>query len=183
MDAVGVIGTVAVLVAPAARCAHPPIFVTGCPTPKVYGKLKIIVYLSLISNRFLSLQVCVKTCPTQSFVAAVEVDTSGEELFKKRLICKENVTLSQYSVQELVDLGLCARYYLESEPRKFSLLSMLSCLLRQKALMAFVYLSCQTVLALSQVTKHHKSCSNQYLLLKTSTSHTKKTVSAKKQQQ
>ncbi|XP_046448873.1 choline transporter-like protein 2 isoform X1 [Daphnia pulex] len=76
------------------RCADPSIFITGCPTP----------------------QVCVKSCPTENFLAIASAAEKGDELIKTKLKCKENVTLSQFSVKQLVDQGLCASYYLQSEP-------------------------------------------------------------------
>lgn len=42
----------------------------------------------------------------------------GEALTKTKMICKENVTVSQMTVKELVDNGHCASYYLQSEPSK-----------------------------------------------------------------
>ncbi|KAI9562773.1 hypothetical protein GHT06_010227 [Daphnia sinensis] len=76
------------------RCADPSVLIKGCPTP----------------------QVCVKTCPTENFVAIAAAAQIGEALTKTKLICKENVTVSQMSVKELVDKGHCASYYLQSEP-------------------------------------------------------------------
>lgn len=63
-------------------------------------------------------QICVKKCPTETFLAIAEVAQIGEALTKTKLICKENVTVSQMSVKELVDKGHCASYYLQSEPSK-----------------------------------------------------------------
>ena len=44
----------------------------------------------------------------------------GQNLTKTKMICKDNVTVTEYSVKQLVDQGLCASYYLQSEPSKFS---------------------------------------------------------------
>lgn len=76
------------------RCADPSVLIKGCPTP----------------------QICVKKCPTENFLAIAAAAQIGEALTKTKLICKENVTVSQMSVKELVDKGHCASYYLQSEP-------------------------------------------------------------------
>lgn len=44
----------------------------------------------------------------------------GENATQTKMICKDNVTVAKYSVKQLVDQGLCASYYLQSEPSKFS---------------------------------------------------------------
>ncbi|XP_032776973.2 choline transporter-like 2 [Daphnia magna] len=76
------------------QCADSFLFTSGCPTP----------------------QVCVKTCPVENFVAIDAAAETGEALTKIKMICKENVTVSEMSVKELVDKGYCASYYIHSEP-------------------------------------------------------------------
>lgn len=52
-------------------------------------------------------------------MASAEALKIGEWRTKEKMICKENVTLSSYSVQQLVDQGLCASYYMQSKPGTF----------------------------------------------------------------
>jgi len=75
------------------QCANPTVLTHGCPTP----------------------QVCVSTCPGESFVA-VERAVLDEAGTKDKLICKENVTVDRRTVQDLVSRGDCASWYIQSTP-------------------------------------------------------------------
>jgi hypothetical protein len=75
-----------------------------------------IIYLLLV-NFFR--QVCVPSCSSESFDGVLLATQIGEVLTKTRMICKDNVTVTQFSVEELEDQGLCASYSLQSKPIKF----------------------------------------------------------------
>lgn len=63
-------------------------------------------------------QVCVASCPDDTFVATALAQTLGERQTKAKMICKDNVTRDQYSVTDLVKNGDCAAWYIKSSPGK-----------------------------------------------------------------
>lgn len=92
----------------------------GVPHRK-YLKIKYAFKLLIQFNRFLSVQVCVKSCPSDTFDALIISNELGEQLTKKKLVCKDYVRVDELTVDELIDQDVCARYYMESNPSKFIL--------------------------------------------------------------
>ncbi|KAH8312643.1 hypothetical protein KR044_011859 [Drosophila immigrans] len=79
------------------QCIDPLVPITGCNTP----------------------QVCVESCPSQTFVWDSMKNLNFEEL-KRRLICKTDADkaaiYSKADIQRAIDGNRCARYYIKSQP-------------------------------------------------------------------
>ncbi|SPP80594.1 CTL-like protein 2 [Drosophila guanche] len=80
------------------QCIDPLVPITGCPTP----------------------QVCVESCPTQTFIWDTMHDSLSYEELRSRLICltdehKANIR-SKSDMQRAIDQNLCARWYIKSAP-------------------------------------------------------------------
>lgn len=72
----------------------------------------------MVCNFFTYIQVCVSSCPNETFVAVTEAYKIGEWKTKQKMICKENVTTSWYPVRDLVAREDCAAWYIQSSPGK-----------------------------------------------------------------
>ena len=102
-----------------AKCANPNVISRGCPTHQVFvteERVASSLFPELKNLSCALFQVCVASCPNETFIATVEAGKMREDKVKQKMICKENVTLASYSVQQLVDQGLCAAYYMQSKP-------------------------------------------------------------------
>lgn len=86
-----------------AKCADPLVPLNGCPTP----------------------QTCVSECPNSNFVHDKSVCQSDFAAYKKRLLCTRNVNMDRITncndVEQHINSEQCAKWYLKSEPCKFSL--------------------------------------------------------------
>lgn len=82
------------------KCANPIVPVNGCPTQ----------------------QVCVKECPSKSFLHDIEKCKEDVTEYKKNLICRRDVDLSRVNdcnaIDKLIYEEKCAKWYLKSEPCK-----------------------------------------------------------------
>lgn len=90
------------------RCVDITVPINGCPTP----------------------QVCVEKCPEEPFLFDMLGPNEPIENIKNLLICDVNVNkndITTYEIaKEFVDNNRCARWYLQSVPCKYVLLSSLS---------------------------------------------------------
>ncbi|CAG0884688.1 unnamed protein product [Darwinula stevensoni] len=74
------------------KCFHPDVLISGCKTP----------------------QVCVEKCPDKTFFAGLPV--KNESFDRKDLICDEETDVNvSTDLENLINEGHCARYYLKSE--------------------------------------------------------------------
>lgn len=87
-----------------AKCADPLVPLNGCQTP----------------------QVCVRECPSSNFVHALTTCQQNLEAYKEKLICTRKVNKNSIrscdDVEKLVNTEQCAKWYLKSEPCKYSTL-------------------------------------------------------------